>query len=284
MGRVDGKVALITGAARGQGASHAKVLAREGADVVLLDLPGEIPTVPYDVATKEDFDETVAAIENLDRRAIAVEGDVRSQADLDGAVERGISEFGKIDFLVANAAIWSLAPLWEMSEEMFTEMLDINLTGVWRSMKAVVPHMIERGEGSIVLISSVVGLEGQMLSANYTSAKHGVIGLMRTAAQELGPHNIRVNAICPGFIDTKMHMWQGAYDLLGGKPGSGPAERIEAAKTYGLLKGRSVLDPVHVSNAVLWLLSDDAMQVTGLPLPVDAGHMVCPHYNPAPVE
>jgi SDR family mycofactocin-dependent oxidoreductase len=283
MGRVEGKVALITGAARGQGASHAMVLAREGADVILLDVPRKIATVPYDVATKEDLDRTVAAIEDMDRRVIAVEGDVRSQADLDGAVARGIDEFGKVDFLVANAAIWSLAPLWEMTEEVFQESVDINLTGVWRSMKAVVPHMIENGGGSIVLISSVVGLEGQQLSANYTSAKHGVIGLMRTAAQELGPHNIRVNAICPGFIDTKMHQWQGAYDLLAGKPGGGPEDRIAAARTYGLLKGRSVLDPVHVSNAVLWLLSDDAMQVTGLPLPVDAGHMVCPHYNPAPV-
>jgi NAD(P)-dependent dehydrogenase (short-subunit alcohol dehydrogenase family) len=260
------------------------VLAREGADVVLLDLPREIATVPYEVATKEDLDETVAAVERLDHRAVVIEGDVRSQADLDRAVEQGISELGKIDFLVANAAIWSLAPLWEMSEEMFQETIDINLTGVWRSMKAVVPHMIEREQGSIVLISSCAGLVGQERGPHYSSAKHGLIGLMRSAAQELGRHNIRVNAVCPGFIDTKIHEWQGAYDLFAGKPGGGPEDRLGAAKFHGILKGRTVLDPVHVSNAVLWLLSDDAMQVTGLPVVVDAGHLMAPHYNPSPVD
>lgn len=284
MGRVEGKVALITGAGRGQGAAHAELLAREGADVVLLDAPSAIPTAEYAMATKEDLDRTVAAVEQHDRRAIAVEGDVRSQADLDQAVARGISEFGKIDFLVANAGIWGqLAPITEMTEEAWQETVDINLTGVWHSVKAVASHMIERREGAIVLISSISGLEGQALSANYSSAKHGVIGLMRSTALELGPHNIRCNAICPGFIDTPIHHWQGAYDLLAGHPGGTAQDRAEAARYYGILAGRGPLDPKHVSNAVLFLLSDESGEITGHELPVDSGHMVLPHFNPAPV-
>lgn len=285
MGRVDGKVALITGAGRGMGASHAEVLAREGADLVLLDAPSAIPSAEYAMSTREDLERTVAAVEQHDRRAIMVEGDVRSQSDLDGAVAQGIREFGKIDFLVANAGIWgTLAPITEMTEAEWQETLDINLTGEWRAVKAVASHMIERGEGAIVLISSISGLEGQALSANYSSSKHGVIGLMRSTALELGPHNIRCNAICPGFIDTPIHHWQGAYDLLAGKPGGTAADRDAAARFYGILKGRGPLHPSHVSNAVLFLLSDESSEITGHELPVDSGHMVLPHFNPAPVD
>jgi SDR family mycofactocin-dependent oxidoreductase len=284
MGKVEGKVALITGAGRGMGASHAEVLAREGADVVLLDVPSKIPTAEYAMSSTEDLERTVAAVEQHDRRAIAVEGDVRSLADLRKAVAQGISEFGKIDFLVANAGIWGqLAPITEMTDEAWQETLDINLTGVWHSVKAVAAHMIERGEGAIVLIASISGLEGQALSANYSSAKHGVIGLMRSTALELGPHNIRCNAICPGFIDTPIHHWQGAYDLLAGHEGGTAADRAAAARFYGILKGRGPLNPVHVSNAVLFLLSEDSGEITGHELPVDSGHMVLPHFNPAPV-
>jgi NAD(P)-dependent dehydrogenase (short-subunit alcohol dehydrogenase family) len=157
MGRVEGKVALITGAGRGMGASHASVLAREGADVILIDSPSAVSTADYAMSTKEDPDPTVSEVEQYDRRAIAVEGYVRSQADLDSAVEQGISEFGKIDF-------WSpmpgcgLAPITEMTEEQWQDTVDINLTGEWRAVKAVASHMIERGQGSIVLISSISGL------------------------------------------------------------------------------------------------------------------------------
>jgi SDR family mycofactocin-dependent oxidoreductase len=285
MGRVEGKVALITGAGRGMGAAHAEKLASEGADVVLLDAPRAIPTAEYAMSAKGDLDRTVAAVERHGRGAIAIEGDVRSQADLYRAAELGIGEFGKIDFLVANAGIWgTLAPIKDMSEEAWQETIDINLTGVWRSVKAVAGHMIERGEGSIVLISSISGLEGQAMSANYASAKHGVIGLMRSTALELGPHNVRCNAICPGFIDTPIHHWQAAYDLLAGKPGGTAADRDAAARFYGILKGRGPLDPSHVSNTVLFLCSDDSAEITGWEIPVDSGHMVLPHFNPAPVD
>jgi SDR family mycofactocin-dependent oxidoreductase len=285
MGRVDGKVAFITGAGRGMGAAFAERLAREGADLILLDVPSSVPTADYAMSTKEDLARTVSAVEQHDRRVVAVEGDVRSQADLDRAVQRGISEFGKIDFLVANAGIWGqLAPITEMTDEQWQGTVDINLTGVWRTVKAVASHMIERQAGAIVLISSISGLEGQALSANYSSAKHGVIGLMRSAALELGPHNVRCNAICPGFINTPIHHWQAAYDLLAGKPGGTAADREAAARFYGILKGRGPLDPSVVANAVLFLLSDESGEITGHELPVDSGHMVLPHFNPAPVD
>lgn len=285
MGRVNGKVGLITGAARGLGAAHAEALAREGADVVLFDAPSAVSTTDYAMSTREDLDRSAAAVEQHDRRAIVVEGDVRSQSDLNGAVDRALSELGKVDFLVANAGIWGqLAPITEMTEEQWHETVDINLTGEWRAIKAVAPHMIDRQQGSIVLISSISGLEGQALSANYSSAKHGVIGLMRSAALELGPHNIRCNAVCPGFIDTPIHHWQAAYDLLAGHPGGTREDRDNAARFYGILRARGPLSPAHVSNSVLFLLSDESSEITGHELPVDSGHMVLPHFNPAPVD
>ncbi|MEU6643624.1 mycofactocin-coupled SDR family oxidoreductase [Saccharomonospora sp. NPDC046836] len=284
MGRVEGKVALVTGAARGMGASHAVTLAREGADLVIFDCPGELPTVPYGLGTREELDQVAAEVEKLGRRAVVVEGDVRSQADLDRAVETAISEFGRLDQLVANAGIWTLAPSWEMSDDQWQETIDVNLTGTWHSVKAVFPHMRERETGSIVLISSINGIEGLPGAINYCAAKFGVLGVMKTTAMEGGPFNIRCNAILPGFISTPIHKWQGAYDFLAGKPGGTDADRLAAAPYYGVLKGRGPLDPVNVSNAVLYLLSDEAKDVTGIELPIDAGHTALPHFNPAPVQ
>ncbi|MFC0454111.1 SDR family NAD(P)-dependent oxidoreductase [Rhodococcus jostii] len=284
MGALDGKVALITGAGRGMGASHAKVLAAKGAAVVMLDGPGPVPTAEYAMSTAESIQAGAAEIRDKGGRALAIEGDVRSQDDLDGAVAKAVSEFGKLDLLVANAGIWGeLAPIWEMSEEAWQETININLSGPWRTVKAAAPQMIENGVGSIVLISSVVGIgEGLPGSANYASAKHGVIGLLRTAAMELGPLNIRVNAVCPGFIRTGLHGWQGAVDLMAGHPGGTEADLIQAGHNYGILKGRGPLEPGHVSETVAFLLSDEAWAVTGTIVPVDAGHTILPRINPSP--
>lgn len=285
MGRMSGKVVMITGAGRGMGASHAEYLAEEGADLVLLDSPGVVRTAEYAMSTGDDLAGVVAVVEKLGQQAIAIEGDVRSLQDQQRAVAAAIEHFGRIDCLVANAGIWGqLATIADMSEEAWEETVDINLTGMWKSLKVVVPHMIDRGEGSIVLISSISGLEGQALSANYSAAKHAIIGLMRSAAMELGPHNVRVNAICPGFIDTPIHHWQGAYDLLAGHEGGTLEDRNNAARYYGILKGRGPLDPRRVSDSVLYLASDMSSEITGLVIPVDAGHMVAPHFNPAPVS
>ena len=284
MGRVEGKTALVTGAARGMGAAHAIALAREGADVVVFDVPNEISTLEYSPGTSEQLEGVAAEIEKLDRRAIVVEGDVRSQADLDGAVEQAIAEFGKLDFAVANAGIWTLGTSWEMSEEKWQETIDVNLTGVWHTTKAVFPHMKEREEGAMVLISSINGVEPLPNAIHYCAAKFGVLGVMKTVAAEGGPFNVRCNGILPGFIGTDIHKWQGAYDYMAGKPGGTDADRLAAAPYYGALKGRGPLDPSEVSKAVLFLLSDEARHITGIEIPVDAGHTVLPNFNPAPVQ
>ena len=285
MGRLDGKVALITGAARGQGRAHAVRLAEEGADIVAADIAADIESVPYGMARADDLEKTVARVEGLGRRGFAVRADVRSQEDLDRAVERGISELGGIDVLVANAGINSLSPFWEMTEEMWRDMIDINLSGVWRSAKAVAPHMIERRQGAIVMTASQASFEPTALIAHYASAKHGVIGLMRNVALELAPYDVRCNAVAPGAIDTAMINNTRLYELFAGG-GAEPTREaaFESIRHYNLLNGRSMLPPEAVSNAVLWLASDEAEHVTGVALRVDAGHTILPGYNPNPTR
>jgi len=284
MYRMEDKTVLITGAARGQGRAHAIRFAEEGANVILFDIASQIDSVPYEMAKPADLEETAAQIEALDRRAIISRGDVRNGDDLTRAVERGIAEFGRIDGLVSNAGIWSLGPFWELSTQAWQDSIDVNLTGHWLAAKAVAPHLMEQGSGTIVFTASVNGLEAGANYAHYTAAKHGVIGLMKTVAVELGPHGIRSHVVAPGFIDTQMNDYQGSYDMMAGAaPGEGtPEARIEASKHWSALKGRSVIKPSAVSNAVVWLSSDETADMTGLVVPVDAGHMVLPAYNPAP--
>lgn len=286
MGRMDGKVVFITGGARGQGRAHALTMAREGADVVLLDLAADIDTLPYALSGAEDLQRTAQEIEALDRRVIAVEGDVRSQADVDAAVERAIAELGQVDVLLSNAGIWTLSPFWETSEEEWQDQIDVNLTGHWHAAKAVAPHMMERGTGAIVFTSSANGLVAGTNYAHYTAAKHGVLGLMKTVAVELGPYGIRANAVCPAFVDTKMNDWPAVYDMMAGTgPGTGtPQDRVNAAKHLSAIRGRGFIAPESVSKVVLWLASDDAADITGLAHPVDAGSLVLPPFNPAPAD
>jgi SDR family mycofactocin-dependent oxidoreductase len=284
MGLLDGKVALITGGARGQGRAHALTSAREGADVVLVDIADQLETVPYAMATADDLAETVRQVEALDRRALAVTADVRDQGQLDQAVSRGIAEFGKIDILIANAGIWTQGPFWELSEQSWDEMIGVNLTGVWKSAKAVAPHMIERQSGSIVITSSVNGLEPGMNYAHYVAAKHGVIGLMKNIALELAPHGVRCNSINPGAIKTPMTDHQGAWDMFAGHEGGTEADLIEGGYHFHALKGRTFLSPQVIADTALYLNSDLAAAVTGVTIPVDAGHMLLTGVNPAPVR
>jgi SDR family mycofactocin-dependent oxidoreductase len=284
MGSLDGKVAFITGAARGMGQSHATTLAREGADIVMVDIDENIDSVPYDLATADQLEQTRAEVEALGRRVIAAHADVRRQDQLDAVVARAVEEFGGIDICIANAGIWSIAPYWEMEEQQWQDMVDINLSWVWRTAKAATPSMLERGGGAIVLISSVNGLEPNASFAHYTSAKAGVIGLMMAIAFEGGPHNIRCNAICPGVVDTPMNDWQGAYDLFAGKPGGTREDRYAGAMHWSLLKGRGVLPRSAVSNAILWMVADTGEDITGLVVPIDGGHSVLPRFNPEPVR
>jgi len=280
MGMLDGKVALITGGARGQGRAHAVTCAREGADVIIADVIDQLPTVPYKLAAKDDLDETVQLVEAYGRRVIAVKADVRSQEQLDAAVTAGIAEFGKIDILITNAGIWTLGSFWELTDEQWDEMIGVNLTGVWKAAKAVAPHMIERRSGSIVIIASVNALEAGQYTAHYVAAKHGLIGLMRNVALELAPYGIRCNAISPGAVKTPMTNHQGAWDMFAGHPGGTEEDMTEAGHHYTLLAGTSWLDPQDVANAALYLNSDLASKVTGVTIPVDAGHLTLSGYNP----
>ncbi|RBY83667.1 SDR family mycofactocin-dependent oxidoreductase [Geodermatophilus sp. TF02-6] len=284
MSRLEGKVALVTGAARGQGRAHAVTLAREGAEIVAVDLDRQIDTVPYDTAREQDLQQTVAEVEALDRRIVARTADVRSSEQLAAVVEEGLATFGHIDALVANAGVFSQAPLWEMDEQTWDDVVDVNLKGAWRTMKAVVPHMIERRTGSIVLTSSVNGFRGNPGAAHYAASKHGVLGLMRSAALELGPHRVRVNAVCPGLIDTPMTNWPGLYDRMAGHPGGDRADFERAALHYGILGGVGALPPEVIADAAAWLASDGAWAVTGQAIVVDAGHLELPGFNPAPLQ
>ncbi|HXP54820.1 MAG TPA: mycofactocin-coupled SDR family oxidoreductase [Streptosporangiaceae bacterium] len=284
MGMLDGKVALITGGSRGQGRAHAVTCAREGADVIIVDIADQLATVPYPMARQGDLDETVRQVEALDRRILALKGDVRDQSQLDAAVAQGIAEFGRIDILIANAGIWTQAPFWELTDDQWDEMIGVNLTGVWKSAKAVAPHMIERRTGSIVITSSTNGIEPGLNYAHYVAAKHGVIGLMKNIALELAPYGIRCNSINPGAIRTPMTDHQGAWDMFAGHPGGTEADLIEGGYHFTALAGTTFMDPQVIADTALYLNSDLAAKVTGVTIPVDAGHLILTGVNNTPVK
>jgi (+)-trans-carveol dehydrogenase len=271
VGRVEGKVAFITGAARGQGRAHAVRLAEEGADIVAVDLCQDIETTPYPGATEADLQETVKEVEALDRRIVAQQADVRDLGALQRAVDEGLSQFGHIDVVCANAGIGSYAPALELTEETWQDVVDINLTGVWKTVRAAAPSMVESGRGgSIVLISSTAGLIAFPNLAHYTAAKHGVVGLMRALAVELAPHMIRVNSVHPTTVDTPMIQNPAIYELFTGQQGIGREEAEEAFKPLNALPIPWV-ETIDISNAVLYLASDESRYVTGTTMVIDAG-------------
>jgi SDR family mycofactocin-dependent oxidoreductase len=273
--RVQGKVAFITGAGRGQGRSHAVRLAEEGADIIAVDICGDMDSVPYALATREELAETAALVEKAGGRVFTAEADVRDYAGLKKALDEGVAAFGRLDIVVANAGILSLARAWEFEESVWQDMIDVNLTGVWQTCKAAIPTLIDQGEGgSIILTSSLAGGKGLTNIAHYTAAKHGVVGLMRTLAQELAPHWIRVNTVDPNAIDTPMVHSEDCYRIF--RPDLESPTRDDAAVAYQSLNALPVawIDSVEVSHAVLFLASDEARYVTGARLPVDAGAAV----------
>jgi (+)-trans-carveol dehydrogenase len=274
-GRVEGKVAFITGAARGQGRSHALRLAEEGADIIAVDLCEDIKSVDYPLASRADFDETVRRVEALGRRIVAREADVRDVESLRAAVDAGFAEFGRLDIVSANAGILSNGQSHELSEETWGDMIDINLSGVWRTCKVAIPHLIAGGRGgSIVLTSSVAGLRSYNGVSHYVSAKHGVVGLMKTLAQELAPHSIRVNTVNPTQVDTAMIQNESMYHLFCPDIENPTRADFGAASAATILLPIDWVESIDVSNAVLFLASDEARYITGVALPIDAGALI----------
>jgi (+)-trans-carveol dehydrogenase len=272
MARLDGKVAFITGAARGQGRSHAVRLAEEGADIIAVDIASQIDTVPFAVATPEDLAQTVKEVEALDRRIVAVHADVRDYEALKAALDDGVAQLGRLDIVAANAGIVSFGTLDELPEQTWQDMIDVNLTGVWHTAKAAIPHLRAAGGGSIVITSSVAGLKGSANTGHYVAAKHGVVGLMRSLAIELAADMIRVNTVHPGSVDTEMIQNQATYHLfLPDHPGDITRDEFLAAARPLQALPIPWLEAVDISNAVLFLASDEARYVTGVALPVDAG-------------
>jgi (+)-trans-carveol dehydrogenase len=269
-GLLAGKVAFVTGAARGQGRSHALRLAGEGADIIALDLCQQIGSVPYPMGTRAELAETVAAVERLDRRALAVEADVRDLDAVQAGLDAAVAQLGRLDIVCANAGIVSYGMTGELSPQAWRDVLDVNLTGVWHTARAAAGHLAAAGGGTIILTSSVGGLRGLPALAHYVAAKHGVIGLMRTLALELGADHIRVNAVLPTTVSTPMVENEGFYRLLF------PDLEQPTAADFAARRGMSILDipyveATDVSNAVLFLASDEARYVNAVALPVDGG-------------
>jgi len=279
MGLLDGTVAVVSGAARGQGRAHAVRLAREGADIIAMDICADVETVHYPLATPEDLCETVAQIERLGRRVAATQTDVRDATAVAAAIDDGVAALGRLDIVVANAGIAMYDAADTMSEQSWRDMIDTNLTGVWTVCRGSMPHMIdsERG-GAMVLISSVAAHVGMLHLSHYSAAKTGLVGLMRALAVELAPHMIRVNTIHPTSVNTGMIINDATYDLL--VPGAGPAARDGADKVPAdvleAFKGINAMpvawaEPEDISDAVLYLVADSGRYVSGTQLSVDAG-------------
>jgi SDR family mycofactocin-dependent oxidoreductase len=276
-GRVEGKVAFVTGAARGQGRSHAIRLAEEGADIIAIDIAGQVDSVPYAMATPDDLAQTVKEVEALDRRIVATQADVRDYGAVKAALDDGVAQLGRLDIVAANAGIFSFGRADVLEEQTWQDMIDVNLTGVWHAAKAAIPHLKAGGRGgSIVLTSSTAGLMPFENMAHYTSAKHGVIGLMRVLAVELAPDFIRANSVHPTTVNTDMIHNSATYELFA--PDLTPEQRTkdvigERFQTLNALPIRWV-EPRDISNAVLFLASDEARYITGVTLPVDAGALL----------
>ncbi|WP_369138084.1 mycofactocin-coupled SDR family oxidoreductase [Modestobacter versicolor] len=272
MARLEGKVAFITGAARGQGRSHAVRLAQEGADIIAVDVSRQVETVPYPTATAEDLAETVRQVEALDRRIIATEADIRDLGALTAAVDAGVAELGRLDIVLANAGISTPASSLEMDEETWQTMIDINLTGQWKTIKAAVPHIIAGGRGgSVVITSSLAAIYANPGTAHYGAAKAGLVMMAKILAKELAPQSIRVNTIHPTTVNTGMILNDATYRLF--RPDLENPTRAdfeEAARTLNKLPIPAV-EVEDISNAVLYLVSDDGRYVTGTTHVVDAG-------------
>ncbi len=269
MGDLTGKVAFITGAARGQGRAHAVKLAAAGADIIALDLCEQIASVPYPLATPEDLDATVKLVEETGARIVACQADVRYRDAVKAAVRSGTEALGdRLDIVIANAGIAPMA-----APEAWQDVIDVNLTGIYHTIDVAMKPMIKFGNGgSIVLTSSVAGLVGLGSpvggSVGYAAAKHGIVGLMRVYANFLAPYSIRVNSVHPAGVNTPMIDNEFTRSWL-----DGIAQESQGGPDLGNALPVQALEPEDIANAVFWLVSDAARYVTGVTLPVDAGYV-----------
>jgi SDR family mycofactocin-dependent oxidoreductase len=263
-GRVAGKVALVTGAARGQGRSHAVRLAAEGADVIAVDVCGPVADIEYDTATPDDLAVTARLVTEAGGRVVTRVVDVRDAQGLAGAVADGVAELGRLDISVANAGVCSIQRWDEVTPELWDTVVGINLTGVWNTCVASIPHLLEAGGGSMILVSSAAGLKGLPFLTPYVASKHGLVGIMRSLSNELASHHIRVNSLHPTGVDTPMLVGMvGLTDRLESTP--------ELRPLFDNALPVDLVQPEDISNSVVFLASDEARYVTGLTMTVDAG-------------
>jgi SDR family mycofactocin-dependent oxidoreductase len=275
-GRVEGKVAFITGAARGQGRSHAVRLAAEGADIIAIDVCKQIDSVPIPMSTPEDLQETVEQVKATGRRIVAAEADVRDYDAMAAVLEEGVGQFGRLDIVLANAGLAADgAPMQDLDPKLWQDSVDVNLTGVWLTAKAAIPHILAGGRGgAIVLTSSVGGLKAHPHVGNYVAAKHGVVGIMRTLAVELAQHSIRVNSVHPTQVSTPMLLNDLTFRMFRPDLETPTQDDMAVISQMMHLLPTPWVDASDVSNAVLFLVSDEARYITGVTLPVDAGAMI----------
>jgi SDR family mycofactocin-dependent oxidoreductase len=266
MSDLTGRVALITGAARGQGRSHALRLASDGADLVLCDVCADFETTDYPGSTPEELEETVRLVEKTGQKVLARQADVRDLAALQSLVDDAIAEFGRLDIVAANAGVMSAARAWELTPEQWKDVIDVNLTGVFYTLKATVPAMIAAGNGgSIIITSSSAGRKGAPFVAHYSASKHGVVGLARTFALELGEYDIRVNTVHPVGVRTQMIAGPTLQSLL-------PSIALTIGPTYMNTLPYDFIEPEAVSNVVSWLAGDESRYCTGSQFVVDLGN------------
>ncbi len=272
-GRADGRVAVVTGAARGIGRACALRLAEEGADIAALDIGGPMPTVPYEASSPQQLEETASAVRALGRRCVPLVADVRDGDAMRQAVAAAAGELGSVDVLVAAAGIDSWGSAWELTDDQWDAMLAVNLKGVWQSAKAVSPYMIRQQRGAMVFIGSVLSHRANRNFAHDTAAKHGVLGLVRAFGLELADYNVRVNSVDPTVVFTDMVTSQPYMNQLIGHEGATDEEVRNHYLQWNVLP-TPWIEPRDVANAVLFLASDEARFITGLGLPLDAGAML----------
>jgi SDR family mycofactocin-dependent oxidoreductase len=272
MGRVEGKVTLISGAARGQGRAHALRQAQEGAKIVAFDACTSYDSVPYSMPTLDDLKETERLVTEAGGEIVVRQGDVRDPDQVEEMLELAFTEFGRLDTVLANAGICAFGRAWELTKQQWDEMIDVNLTGVFNTIRAATPRLIDQGEGgSLILTSSVAGTQGMRNVAHYVAAKHGVIGLMRAFSNETAEFNIRVNAICPTTVSTDMIHNPAFYSLFVPDDPAPSREQAGAALMRNKPFNTPWVEPVDVANVGLWLASDESRYITGIMVPVLGG-------------